>query len=423
MRITGNGGDLSGTVSVPSSKSFSQRCILYAGFSGTRARIGPLAFSNDENTAIDIVRSCGLNLVISGRYLDVWGDFHCPNLINVGESGTSYRISIGLLAAKRCVTEITGDRTLAVRPVKPLVESLERCGVRFEFKPDGFPVIDARGSDLRGCAIDGSLSSQYVTSLVMAASLEDNLSGIRILGRAVSPDYLRITEETLGLFGVTARREGDLYSINRGRIPDSLHIDIEGDYSAASMLLILGVLGSEKGIKIRGLKRKSLQGDSIIVDLLIHAGADIEWETDGNEDFLICRKSSLTKISVDADVYPDLAVALSVVGIFSPNGVEILNPERLRIKESDRLEAIVRMAGRYGTVTELRERDLRIFPGKGITGQDTVVESKDHRIIMAEACAIVLSGNTGSIKFHHEVFKSFPSFFEELEKISVSIIP
>ncbi|MCL4340888.1 MAG: 3-phosphoshikimate 1-carboxyvinyltransferase [Candidatus Thermoplasmatota archaeon] len=423
MRISGRGSDISGTVTVPSSKSFSQRCILYAGFSETDARIGPLAFSNDENIAIEIVKNCGLNIVISGSYIEISGKFNCPGLINVGESGTSYRISLGLLAAKGCRTEITGEGLLAARPVRPLVESLERCGARFEFKPDGFPVIDSGGMDMKTCVIDGSLSSQYVTSLVMASSLKAGQSSIRILGRTVSPDYLKITEETLELFGVTARKDGDSYTVTRKTRPEKLHIEIEGDFSSAAVMLVLGVLGSDHGIRVRGLGRKSIQGDSVIVKMLADAGSNINWESGPEGDCIICRKSDLKKITVDADRYPDLAVTLSITGIFSPAGVEILNPGRLRLKESDRLDAIVKMAGRYGSHIDLNDDCLEIHPGNGMKPQDILVESMDHRIIMAEVCAMVLSGSTGLIKFHHEVSKSFPAFFWELEKLSVDVKP
>jgi 3-phosphoshikimate 1-carboxyvinyltransferase len=423
MRISGKGSDISGTVTVPSSKSFSQRCILYAGFSETDARIGPLAFSNDENIALDIIKNCGLNLVISGNYIEISGKFSCPDLINVGESGTSYRISLGLLAAKGCRTEITGDRLLAARPIRPLVESLERCGARFEFKPDGFPVMDTSETSMEECVIDGSLSSQYVTSVVMAASLKNDRSRIHVLGRTVSPDYLKITEESLDLFGVSAKREGDYYILAKRPKPEKLHIEIEGDFSSAAVMLVFGVLGSAGGIVVKGLNRKSIQGDSVIVKMLADAGADISWKHDPDGDCIVCRKSDLRKITVDADRYPDLAIALSITGIFSPAGVEILNPERLRLKESDRLDAIVKMAERYGSHVELIDGLLKINPGRAITPSDIIVDSKDHRIIMAEACAIVLSGSSGFIKFHDEVSKSFPAFFWELEKLSVAVNP
>ncbi|WP_393971168.1 3-phosphoshikimate 1-carboxyvinyltransferase [Oxyplasma meridianum] len=423
MRILGRGPDISGTVSVPSSKSFSQRCILYAGFSETEARIGPLAFSNDENIAIDIIRNCGLNLVISGRYIEISGKFSCPPLINVGESGTSYRISLGLLAAKGCRTEITGNALLAARPIRPLVESLERCGARFEFKLDGFPVIDSEGANIENCAIDGSLSSQYVTSVVMASSLKADRSHIHVLGKSVSPDYLKITEETLDQFGVIARRDGDYYTVTRKPKSEKLYIEIEGDFSSAAVMLVLGVIGSDGGIIVRGLNRKSTQGDSVIVKILSDAGSMISWESDQDGDYIICRKSELKKITVDADLYPDLAIGLSILGIFSSGGVEIKNPGRLRQKESDRLDAIVRMAQRYGSHILLSDDSLEIRPGKEIKPLNITVESKDHRIIMAEVCAMILSGSTGSIKFHHEVSKSFPDFFWELEKLSVDIKP
>jgi 3-phosphoshikimate 1-carboxyvinyltransferase len=423
MRISGNGSDISGTVTVPSSKSFSQRCILYAGFSETEARIGPLAFSNDENIALDIIKSCGLNLVISGNYIEISGKFSCPDLINVGESGTSYRISLGLLSARGCRTEITGDRLLAARPISPLVESLERCGARFEFKPDGFPVMDAAETIMEEWVIDGSLSSQYVTSVVMASSLKNDRSVIHVLGRTVSPDYLKITEESLDLFGIAAERSGNYYTVTRRSRPEKVYIEIEGDFSSAAVMLVFGVLGSADGIRVRGLKRRSIQGDSVIVKMLADAGADISWDTDSNDDSIICRKSDLKKITVDADRYPDLAIALSITGIFSPPGVEILNPERLRIKESDRLDAIIKMAERYGSHVELRDKILKIQPGEERKPSDVTVDSKDHRIIMAEACAIALSGSTGFIKFPHEVSKSYPAFFWELEKLSVKVIP
>jgi len=423
MRISGRGSDISGTVNVPSSKSFSQRCILYAGFSETDVRIGPLAFSNDENIAIDIIRNCGLNLVISGSYIDISGKFNCPSLINVGESGTSYRISLGMLAARGCRTEITGDRLLAARPIKPLVESLERCGAIFEFKLDGFPVIDSNGINMKNCAIDGSLSSQYVTSVVMASSLKADQSRIHVIGRTVSPDYLKITEASLELFGVTARRDGDYYTVTRKPRPEKLKIEIEGDFSSAAVMLVLGVLGSDHGIRVKGLNRKSIQGDSIIVKMLADAGSHISWESDSEGDCIVCRKSDLKKITVDADRYPDLAIALSITGIFSPEGVEILNPGRLRLKESDRLDALVKMAGRYGSHIDLSDDCLEIRPGEGIKPSNITVYSKDHRIIMAEVCAMVLSGSTGLIKFHHEVSKSFPAFFWELEKLSVDVKP
>jgi 3-phosphoshikimate 1-carboxyvinyltransferase len=257
----------------------------------------------------------------------------------------------------------------------------------------------------------------------MAASLRTDRARIRVLGRTVSPDYLKITEETLELFGVTAKRDNDYYTVTRRPKPEKLCIEIEGDFSSAAVMLVFGVLGSAGGIMVKGLNRKSIQGDSVIVEMLADAGADINWEHDHDGDYIVCRKSDLRKITIDADRYPDLAIALSITGIFSPAGVDILNPERLRLKESDRLDAIVKMAERYGTQVELKDKLLKIRPGKAIMPIDITVESKDHRIIMAEACAIVLSGSSGFIKFHHEVSKSYPTFFWELEKLSVEVNP
>ncbi|MEM0155803.1 MAG: hypothetical protein QW597_04280 [Thermoplasmataceae archaeon] len=408
-------GEIRGSLTVPSSKSYSQRMILLAMVGREQVILDHISFCDDENAAINLARSCGSTVTLKGSTVIIDPDFQCPVKVNVGESATLYRLSIGVLAAMGCRTEFTGSTGLAMRPIDPLIRGLSECGVRFTIKQDGFTVMDATGRHPAKVLMDQSVSSQFVSSMILFNSLTESDQYLETRN-AVSISYVKITVDALKQFGyeVLSSCEGYQYI---GRRSPARKFWIEGDYSSALFPVVLGSLSSDAGIKILGLKSDSLQADRKTLDLLVaHSAGGIK--TISGEKFeVIAATSEYDAISIDASEVPDSCPPAGVIGIFSSNGISILNPDRLRTKESDRLSGIAKMGELFGASVTSLSGSLSIARGSLKTPQEYT--GSDHRMLMSAIIAAVAAN--GRTLFHDlgVINKSYPGFIRDLREVGI----
>jgi 3-phosphoshikimate 1-carboxyvinyltransferase len=408
-------GEIRGSLSVPSSKSHSQRMILLSMIGRESVILEGISFCLDERAALELARSCGSTVTLKDNAVIIDPDFHCPARVNVGESATLYRLSIGVLAAMGCRTEFTGSAGLAARPIDPLINSLSECGVRFSRKQDGFVEMDATGRHPCKVIMDQSISSQFVSSMILFNSLMESDHYLETRN-PVSSSYVDITVDVLNGFGYEVLHSCEGYQFIRRRTPGR-KFPVEGDYSSALYPLVLGSLVSEAGIKIQGLKADSLQADRKTIDLLIAHSTGIRKSISGAGVEILAETSEYDAFSIDASEVPDSCPPAGVIGIFSPRGVSILNPDRLRTKESDRVSGIVEMGKLFGA--RLSENSGLLSLAKGSLKIPREYTGSDHRIIMSMIIsAVAANGNT---LFHNlnAIDKSYPGFIRDLRNIGV----
>lgn len=416
-----SGTDLSGTVKVPGSKSYSQRYILLAGMGSDPVSVHGVHFSEDEQVAIGIIRSMGSSVTVKGDTLHISPDFRCPEFVDVGESATSYRLTVGILAAGKCRTEFRGRPELARRPIGDLERSLTGVGVKFIRKEDGFVSIDASSAASGNLEIDQSKSSQYVSSLLLYLALSGHDSEkLKVTGTRASEGYVSITVSCLEAMGYSVKRSGDTFTVSRGSGKNVSDLWVEKDFSSASFFIVLGALASKKGISINDLTVNSLQADSAIVDLLKDSGDCLsETYREGRRNVTVS-KNDIGHIEIDADITPDLAPPVSVIGIFSRNGITIRNPSRLKIKETDRKSEIMRLARSFGADIEDAGDYLKISRGDEMLNPE-VLAFDDHRMVMSAIVAGMASGFSIRHENLERINKSYPSFLRDLGKVGATI--
>lgn len=410
---------LTGTVDVPGSKHFTQRYVLMSAFSGMPVKIRNTSGSEDENVSIEIAREAGSRILQYGDSLEIIPGKECPPNLFAGESATTFRILLGLLSARKCTTSVRMDESLRRRDSAPLMNALMSRGVVFSRTPDGID-IDARNFTPGEVNVSADLSSQFVTSLLMLQSLSGGDSRkVNVTGKMVSSGYVDITISCLKDFGIQVSVKDGSYSV-RGEVrPPDHEVEIETDMSSLSALVTLGVLFPLSGIVIRGIKSSGIQPDHIYTQMLRDAGFAADYT--GNSELRASYSESRKKqIVVDAASNPDLATIASVIGIFSPAGVSILNSDRLAGKESDRKSSIVDLATAFGCDTRVEGANITINPpGKMVRPKK--LEFRDHRMVMAAIVACLVAGYDTRIGDLNAIKKSFPQFIEKLQSLGIRV--
>lgn len=400
-------------VKIPGSKSLTQRYVLISAFTNCSLRLSNVAFCEDDLRAISIAEACGKNVQRSEHELTITGDFRCPEQVSCGDSGTSYRLTIGLLAGRGCKTKVDISRQLSSRPIYPLLESLSGNGVFFR-QEVGTMWVDGTYSRPGMSKIRANLSSQFVSSLLLFQAMMSDDRKIEVTGPIVSEKYIELTRTVMNEFGVIVMRSGNSFTLTGDFSGNEVAASVEGDFSSAAYVLALGALASESGIRIEGLSKNSLQPDSLAFQKHDNGG----WLDDPFDNKV--SRCSLRRIVVDCNITPDLAPVAAVVGIFSRNGASLLNGERLRTKESDRLAEIERLVRIFGGRLSGNADSLLILPGEKVP-KITILEFSEHRMIMAGIIAGIVSGQTILHRNVELIDKSYPDFLRTLEGLGLKV--
>lgn len=387
-------GDLDGG----KSKSYAHRMLIAAALSG-----GALSYGESEDAYLTAhaLETLGFNAKYADRSV-IYGDFHRPEgrvEPFVGESGSTLRFLLPLAAALGVEATFRTAGRLAERPMGALTETLS-----------------AHGAEIRGLAvkgrltagvyeIDATISSQFVTGLLMALPLLEGDSEIVLLGRAVSAPYIEITLEVLRAAGVLIERTKRGFLVRGGQ---SYHLKsalVPADFSGAAFPLVAGTLGG--AVTVRGLDLASSQGDKAIVEIVERAGAILKI-SDGDIEV---KKGALRGFIADVGETPDLAPILSVLAAYCEGESRLKKVSRLRDKESDRLLAIEDMLSRAGIKTREDGDDLVIVGGEP---QGAAFHAfADHRMAMSEAILAAYAKGESEIDDMTCVKKSYPEFWSD----------
>ncbi len=398
--------EISGVVEAVKSKSYLHRAIISAAFCERPTEIGGFYPSDDVLATVNCVKNLGVKINIEKDRLTVIpcgrpkpnADYFC------GESGTTLRLLLPLIAGFGIGGKFFTDGNLSERPLKGITDFLSYAGAEISVK-DKVITVGGKAERKEQIEADGTDSSQFVSAAIIYAAAFGVKKVIRS-GKKVSDDYIAMTAETLKKFGVSVAETEYGYSVS-GKLTTPERIVINGDWSNSAVFLAAGGI-SKNPVSVKGLVVDN-QPDSAFCEIIRKGGGRIE-EKDG---VITAYPSKLSGLSLDCDVAPDLAPIIAVVAAFCNGKSELRNVKRLRIKETDRLAGIKNLLDSAGVKNETVGETLYIYGGTPVAG--TTDANDDHRIIQAGTLLRLFTGgkviNTAGIK------KSFPDFFDKITRI------
>ncbi len=417
MQITVLPSKLNGKISAPPSKSYMHRALICAAAADKKTKIFCNSFSKDIEATINCLRALGAKIDFFDDYvlvtpIDPSKDNGEECVLDCTESGSTLRFMLPFAAAlgKKC--KFIGAERLGKRPLAPLCDQLKKHGVKVTHSKDSFLPLFTEGK-LSGTEFEiaGDISSQFITGLLFALGVTGGGS-IKINGKLQSAPYIDITTQMQKKFGISAKKTEEGYFIAEGQsYKTSGDVVIEGDYSNAAFWLVAGAIGSQDKIECTNLLNDSLQGDSKAVDILCKMGAKLKKE----KNSVTVYKSDLRGIEIDAADIPDIVPILCVAATRAEGVTTFKNIERLRAKESDRVDSTVNLITALGGKIYATENTIKVEKSTlsgGVT--DSV---NDHRIAMSAAIAALVSKGNVIINGAEAVSKSYPDFYDKFKEL------
>lgn len=405
--------DLQGEVTVPPSKSMLHRALIAAALSKGDTKITPFKTNKDIGATIRALKTLGASFRKSGKSIQVTG-IDKPDTekssADVTDSASTLRLLIPVMALFEQETRFILSEGLSKRPLEPYMDIFPG-GLSHDEK--GNLNVD---TSLRGGhhVIDGKYSSQFTSGMLFALPMLEDDSFLEIKNPSSQP-YIDMTIEVLEHFGITVHRKENGYEIPGKQRFKATDISIEGDFSQASLFMVAGL--NHNRISTTPLNEKSLQGDRTMIPLIKKSGGALTFK----DSRVTTTRSSISGFEISIQDSPDLAPALALLGSLSKEECVIRDVNRLKYKESNRIESIIENLSAFGVNIEHVD-DTIVTRGTEKTSEALVLDGhKDHRIIMMSAIAATWAKRQTKILNAHYVQKSYPDFFEDLENLGAKI--
>jgi len=422
-RISKQNRKLKGTVYLTASKSESNRVLLVEALSKQRFRTINLADSQDTQILAEILKN-----ETSGDGSRAMKKLNIEVSYYTGAGGTTIRFLSAFFAARPGVRILTGSERMNQRPIKTLVDSLIKLGAKITYlEKDGFPPVRIEGRELEGgeLEMDASVSSQFITAILLIGPTLKNGLTLKLKGRIVSSSYIRMTLKVLEHFGIKFTFEGNTISIPKQEY-QGWDYNIESDWSAASYWYQMAAFAEEAEIKIKGLKRKSIQGDSVTADLFRFFGVSTEFIDDG----VILTKTDYKpqNFAFDFADYPDIAQTAAVTAGVLKIHSQFNGLHTLRIKETDRIQALITELKKIGVkAVETGDASIEIHSPKEKEKKDDILQSdlefktyQDHRMAMSFAPLALIYPEI-KIENPTVVKKSYPDFWIDMKTMGFEL--
>lgn len=406
-----------GEINAPASKSYMHRLIIAAALSDEETIIKNATDSDDISATLKSIKMLGGDFSFNDSQLTIFPikkNKVKAAEINCFESGSTLRFMLPISTALGKTVTFDGKGKLPQRPIFPLDRELSKNGVTFKMpeKQGDIMPFQVTGSLKSGeFILSGDVSSQFVSGLLFALPLLFEKSKIVLTSPLQSKPYVDMTIRVLKQFKIKVKETENGYEIEGGQSYVSpRELICEGDWSAGAFFLCAGALGGS--VKINGLSTSSLQGDKEVYYILKKMGAKLE----SGKNYVTVKKSKLKAIDIDARQIPDLVPILALTLSLSNGESEIYNAERLRIKESDRLNSTRETLSALGAEIEEKEASLKIKGKESLKG-GFVSSFNDHRIAMTSAIASLFCEGSVEIENPMCVKKSYPKFYEDFCKL------
>jgi len=418
IEVSAPRGGLAGTIAAIASKSHAHRALICAALSEAPSRVLCSSVSADILATVACLNALGADITAGDGGFEIMpigdprpGGAQEPIDLYCGESGTTLRLLLPVVAALGRSANFHRSGRLPQRPLSPLYEELVAQGCMLG-DPNAEPLTLAGRLEPGAFQLDGSVSSQFLSGLLLASPLLAGRSELRVTGELESRPYVDLTLDVMRASGIEITSEDGAFCCSE---PQAYHapreVVVEGDWSNAAFWLCSGAI-SARPVTVTGLDPHSVQGDRALVGILQRFGAAVDCVADA----VTVQGGTLKGIEIDVSDTPDLAPALAVVAAAASGLTTITGAARLRLKESDRLAAVADVLGRLGVQVEEVEDGLTIQGGRRLHG--AVVDAwGDHRIAMMAAIAAPLCDGSVAITGAEAVNKSYPQFFEDLRAL------
>ncbi|EAA8239303.1 3-phosphoshikimate 1-carboxyvinyltransferase [Salmonella enterica subsp. enterica serovar Larochelle] len=411
-----------GAINLPGSKSVSNRALLLAALACGKTVLTNLLDSDDVRHMLNALSALGINYTLSAdrTRCDITGNggpLRASGALELflGNAGTAMRPLAAALCLGQNEIVLTGEPRMKERPIGHLVDSLRQGGANIDYlEQENYPPLRLRGGFTGGdIEVNGSVSSQFLTALLMTAPLAPEDTIIRVKGELVSKPYIDITLNLMKTFGVEITNHHYQQFVVKGgqQYHSPGRYLVEGDASSASYFLAAGAI---KGgtVKVTGIGRKSMQGDIRFADVLEKMGATITW----GDDFIACTRGELHAIDMDMNHIPDAAMTIATTALFAKGTTTLRNIYNWRVKETDRLFAMATELRKVGAEVEEGHDYIRITPPAKLHHAD-IGTYNDHRMAMCFSL-VALSDTPVTILDPKCTAKTFPDYFEQLARMS-----
>jgi 3-phosphoshikimate 1-carboxyvinyltransferase len=414
---------IEGTIRLPGSKSLSNRALLIAALAEGSTVLSNLLRSDDTRYMLQALRQLGVEYTLSEDHTrcQIRGLGHAfassgPMELYLGNAGTAMRPLCAALTLGKGSYRLTGEPRMKERPIGHLVDALRQAGAQIDYiETEGYPPLSVRADGLPGgdVQIDGSVSSQFLTAMLMAAPMAHRDVTITIGGELVSRPYVEMTLNVMHRFGVEVEQEGARRYRVRGaqRYRSPGHYLVEGDASSASYFLAAAAIKGGS-VRVEGIGRGSIQGDAAFAEVLEQMGAQVTWE----EESVTVSRGELRGIDMDFNHIPDAAMTIATTALFAQGATILRNIYNWRVKETDRLYAMATELRKVGATVVEGEDYLEITPPKQLR-HASIDTYNDHRMAM---CFSLLALDPSSVTINDPecTHKTFPDYFEYLASIS-----
>ena len=391
---------LNGNITLSSSKSESNRTLIINALSGNQLQLKNISDARDTQT---------MRRLLSDRQ-PVW---------DVLDAGTTMRFCTAYLAITGSGETITGSNRMKERPIKLLVDALRKLGAKIDYlEQEGFPPlrISAQKNNFQSqkISIPGNISSQYISALLMIGPILPDGISIKLIGEIFSRPYIEMTLALMDHFGIKSTWKNQSINIKSQRYQGRSYT-IESDWSGASYWYSMVALNKESNITLRGLRARSFQGDQNIINIMSKMGVETEFISDGVK--LTSIPVSELNQTLDFKNCPDLAQTVMVVAAIKGIKLIMTGLESLKIKETDRIQAMKKELLKIGSLLHEENRYWKLTPGTIPENIETIETYDDHRMAMSFAPICMIKPLT--IKNIDVVKKSYPGYWVDLKSVGI----
>jgi 3-phosphoshikimate 1-carboxyvinyltransferase len=386
------------TVNLPTSKSISNRALILNALAYSSNPIKNLSDSDDTQLLIKALQSDG-------------------NSFDVGAAGTTMRFLTAFLSKIVGEWTITGSERMKQRPIKILVEALNKLGAKIEYiEKEGYPPLRIFGSALEGGDLElaGDVSSQYISALLMIGPTMKNGLRLTLTGEIISRPYILLTLKMMETFGIKSNWEGNVISVPEGSYTPT-DFTVEADWSGASYWYEIAALNKGSELVLKGVKRYSEQGDSKVAELFTQLGVESNFTKNG---LVLKHMGEVVKqFNYNFIEQPDLAQTFAVTCCCLGVPFKFTGLQTLKIKETDRINALIDELKKMGFVLQSNQVDDLNWDGTTCEKEEIpcIATYKDHRMAMAFAPAASVLGNM-KVDDPAVVSKSYPKYWEHISE-------
>jgi 3-phosphoshikimate 1-carboxyvinyltransferase len=412
MNVLINPKPLSGTIQIPPSKSLSHRAVIAASLAKGKSTIRNIVLSDDVLATVDAMEKLGVKIIRQPRQLVIHGlgkvQIGDDNFFDCNESGSTLRFLIPVLALSRQKFVLTGKPGLFKRPLQVFETLFKERG--FSFQQNETNILISGTLEPGVFEIPGNVSSQFISGFLFALPLLREDSRIVLTTPLESAEYTDLTIDMLRQFGVRVDKTPEGFLIYGNQAYRSANVDIESDYSQLAFFAVAGVFSGP--IVAKHFRPDSLQPDRRVIDTIRAMGGNIQAK-DGDYVF---SKAALHGTTIDVSQCPDIAPVLGILGGLSQGETHIVNAERLKLKETNRIKTTADTLQTFGVPVETTDSTIDI-QGVGVLNGGVFDSYGDHRIAMAIAVGAIKAKAPVVIKNAEAVNKSYPNFFRDYQSL------